>query len=501
MKTKGLIYLLVFMLVFTGCDLAEQSVNAVDVALIKAEQEKALAAQQETEAEAADTTPENTGIQDQEAEPEQNEPEQTEPQQSEPESEQETEQPMEPMEQLPQAKKLTLLVYMAADNDLESYALQNLKEMEHAAFTEMNILVLLDRTQDYDATNGDWTDTRLFEVVRDDTDSSFIVSKRLRCPNLSLSATVDTELDMANPNVLRNFISFAKSEYEAEKYALIIWGHGTGWKNEQTPLSLNTSRAVAIDDTSGTYMSVSNLGRALKNLGLCVIGFDTCFAGTFENIYEIRNCAEYSVASPGVAPSRGWNYRQLTEEISESDFTTKAIAGIMSECSFVQTTIFTNSRLNNVMESFEAFAENLAKTVIDRDSRDELFDSFNELIKNRKAYYYGQGKSDIYIDVYSLACSYSASRNAVLAEKAVRLKNELNRAGETSYSEEPCLGINYIPRTEYGTLAVRHSDGYIKDYDNSSQCSFIKESQWWVPTREGNSGSVLDKLFYTNFEE
>ena len=39
-----------------------------------------------------------------------------------------------------ETKKLTLMVYMAADNDLESYALQNLKDMEHAGFSGMNIL-------------------------------------------------------------------------------------------------------------------------------------------------------------------------------------------------------------------------------------------------------------------------------------------------------------------------------------------------------------------------
>ena len=83
-------------------------------------------------------------------------------------------------------KELTLLVYMAADNDLESHALRNLKEMEHACFDNMNVLVLLDRCDAYDETNDNWTDTRLFEVLHDDTNGSTIVSKRLDCPPLGI---------------------------------------------------------------------------------------------------------------------------------------------------------------------------------------------------------------------------------------------------------------------------------------------------------------------------
>ena len=419
--------------------------------------------------------------------------------QEEPEPASEPEPDPGPMPQMPETKKLTLMVYMAADNDLESYALQNLKDMEHAGFSGMNILVLLDRTEGFDATDGDWTDTRLLEVVHDDTDGNFVVSRRLRCPNLGLSASVETELDMANPNVLRNFISFAKSEYEAEKYALIIWGHGTGWRGAADNPECQSFRACAIDDTNGTYMTVSAMGRALKNLGLCVIGFDTCFGGVFENVYEIKNCAEYTVASPGVSPSGGWDYRQLLENISESDFTTNSIAGLMADSSSVSSTVFTNSKLRNVMEAFESFSEGLAGKIVDRDSHASVFQSLKELVNNHNAYFYSQGKSEIYLDMYCMANAYSSAADYALKEKAVKLKNEISRAACTTFSDTPQIGIYFIPRTEYGTFAVNPSSDYTRNFDNASQCLFIKESQWWVPTQDGNSGSLFDKLFYTSW--
>ena len=107
-------------------------------------------------------------------------------------------------------KDLTLMIYMAADNDLEKYALANLKAMEKASYEGINVIVLLDRAEGYDETEGNWTDTRLFEVVHDSSIDNAIKSKQINCPQLGLSVSEQTELDMANPSVLRNFIDFCK---------------------------------------------------------------------------------------------------------------------------------------------------------------------------------------------------------------------------------------------------------------------------------------------------
>ena len=405
----------------------------------------------------------------------------------EPEPEPEPEPELSPMPELPEPKKLTLMIYMAADNDLESHAIQNLKAMEHSDFDNMNILVLLDRAEGYDETNGDWTDTRLFEVVHDETDGNYIVSRRLRCPILSLSTTTQTELDMGNFNVLRNFITFCKNEYEAQKYALIIWGHGTGWR-----YAPDNIRAVAVDDNGNNYICVSELGRALKNQGISVIGFDTCFGGVFENVYEIRNCAAYSVASPGVTPAEGWNYKQLLEEISDSDFLTQTIANAMANSALVSTTVFDNSRLQTLMDNFENFSESLPKTVVDTDSRNSVFYSLLAL----KTYSYSQYPCDLYLDLYSMAEFYAQSLNTNLAENARVLKASIIRAANTTKAEKVEIGIHFIPKDKSGAISPYHSQDYKKDYNKTDQCQFIKESQWWVPTTGAGSDSLLDKLFY-----
>ena len=376
--------------------------------------------------------------------------------------------------------ELTLMIYMAADNDLETYALQNLKAMEHAFYRKMNVIVLLDRAEGYDETDGNWTDTRLYEVVHDDTDSRTIRSKRLSCPALGLSANSETELDMSNPTVLRTFCNFSINTYKAKKYALILWGHGTGW------------RAFAIDDRSSGYMSVSALGQTVSNLDLSVIGFDTCFGGVLENLYELKDCAEYSVACPGVTPACGWNYTTLLESMTAGNFDALSIANSMAQSAAVSTTVLRNSRIGELMNSFESFSHALSDSIADSDDRLSVF---NDLFAV-KAYSYTQYPCDMYLDIYEMADLYSSYPDVNLSQTAENLKSKLRNCAISSQSQYAELGVHFIPLTSGHTTAAAHSADYIKNQNISDQCRFIKESRWWVPTVQGNSGSLLDKIFY-----
>lgn len=391
----------------------------------------------------------------------------------------------------PEPKKLTLMVYMAADNDLESEAIANLKQMEHSNFGKMNVLVLLDRAEEYDRTNGDWTDTRLFEVTHDSTNSNYILSERLDCSILGLSKREQTELNMASYTVLRNFITFGKNEYEAEKYALIIWGHGTGWRYA----SVEGTRAVAIDDKTNTYMSVIDEGKAVRDMNLAVIGFDTCFGGTIENLYELKDASAYTVASPSITPSHGWNYTKLLEDLSQSNFSESEIARIMAESSSAKTSVYDNAKLSDVFNCVESFSEALSDSITSNETRQDIL----EKLLSVKSYSYSSFPCDMFLDIYSMADQFSLSENVSVAQKSQTLKTALNEAGTTTSSQNLLIGIYFSEKTSSQTLSTQHPSGYIKNQNDTSQCSFIKDSVWWVPTIGANSGSLLDKLFYRVF--
>lgn len=390
----------------------------------------------------------------------------------------------------PEPKKLTLLVYMAADNDLEGYAIADLKEMEKAVNEDINVLILFDRSEGHDETNDNWTDTRLFELKHDTTNSNFIQSQRISCPQLSLTEDTQTELDMGSYATLSNFIAFARQNYETENYALVVWGHGTGWRYSDVH-----SRAVAIDDKTDTYMSVKDIGRAVLGKNLDVIGFDTCFGGVFENVYELKDCCEYTVGSANYTPATGWDYKTLLDSLSETDYSPLQISQKMAASAAVCTTVFENERLESVMSALENFSKELAQSVTDNTKRQSVYNTLFSI----KAYNYGQYPCDRYIDVYKMAERFSTSSSTAIAQKAAALMTAVNSAGSTTNSTYTETGLFFIPMTAPNTTASAHPSDYVKDSNNTTQCAFIKNSNWWVPTVNGNSGSLLDKLFYADF--
>ncbi len=109
------------------------------------------------------------------------------------------------------------LVYMSADNNLETAALADLNEMEMMGSTDqVTVFVLLDRSPYYDNSNGDWTGTRLYRVTRDFSGSTTITSELLEDYG---------ELDMSDPATLRNFILYCHALRPAPFTCLTLWNH------------------------------------------------------------------------------------------------------------------------------------------------------------------------------------------------------------------------------------------------------------------------------------
>lgn len=196
----------------------------------------------------------------------------------------------------------TVLVYMAADNNLEAFALKDFNEMEQAGSSPgVNVLVQFDRAADYDTSDGDWTDTRRFLVQQD------IV------PNAINSLELDSlgETNTGDPTYLTDFVLWGIENYPAEHYALVIWDHGGAWLGMATD-----------DSADGDTLTMPELDEALKAVidtgvidQLDVIGFDACLMGTLEVYRTVAPYARYAVGSPALVPARGWDYTGLLKAL------------------------------------------------------------------------------------------------------------------------------------------------------------------------------------------
>jgi len=418
-------------------------------------------------------------------------------------------------------REWTFIVYMAADNDLESAAIADLNEMEAVTLNaaRVSVLALVDRNPAYDMTNGNWQDTRLFEVRTDPNGlNSTIVSTRLDCPELGLSKETETELNTADPLVLSRLIDFAKRSYPAERYALFIWGHGTGWRSG--PLA-DTSRApakaVAFDDTHGQYMALPSFGRAIADKGLSFIGFDTCYAAVLELAYQIRNDAELFVGSEGEILSNGWDYAALfTDFLSKPDLTVNDLGDSIQDHFAAQYAGLSNATISqvrlpeieNLFAKFDAFAGTVALAVTGESARNAVLD---QVLHNVESYHFTSFPSDLYVDILDFSGKISGIRADITPDRAKQaaitaaandLKNALTQAIPSSWAKNGTtqkLGVHVIPLQGIAVPASSHELAYVRGSMSIDKSAFVENSLHWVPNATPQNDSLLDKLFYWTY--
>jgi len=421
----------------------------------------------------------------------------------------------------PPEREWTFLIYMAADNDLESAAIADLKELEAVRYNNepVSILVLLDRHPAYDMTNGNWSDTRLFEVKSDTGgQTSTIISTRLDCLELGLSKDAETELNMADPLVLSRFIDFAKRAYPAKHYALFIWGHGTGWRGGLETGSLPMPlKAVAFDDTQEQYMSLPSFGRAIAGKGLSLLGFDTCYAAILEVAYEVRNDAALLVGSQGEIMFTGWDYTALF-----SDFMKRPVLSIANLGSAIQNQFSAQyaglnnatisqiqlSQVNNLFLKFEDFTRKVAEAITGEAGRKAVM---SQILHSVESYFFTSFPSDLYIDIFDFSKKITAIRSEItpneslqnaIATTAAELENAMAAAVPSSWAKNGTtkkMGVHVIPLQGIAVPAVRHEMPYIKGSMSMDKSAFVENSRYWVPNWVPKSDSFLDKLFYWTF--
>lgn len=407
------------------------------------------------------------------------------------------------------AREWTIMLYMAADNNLEGAAITDFNELENADFDEsVTVLILLDRAENYDATNGDWQDTRLFKLCHDDNkNKALIVSENLDCQELGLSRESLTELDMANPQTMVGFIEYSRSSFPAENYALLIWGHGTGWRGADTDLTdiQNSCRAFAVDGTSSTYMTISQLSSAIsEGMGdekLSVLAFDTCFGLCLESAYEFSDCADYMLGTPSIVPESGWNYTGFLNQFAQSDKSLSSFIASAAEnfCESYKNYAYAAfscvdlKKIPALVDSFSDYASGLASEICSRQERDEIFSLFeSECVSYCSPLY----PTDFYVDLADilLALDSHKASEAVLDLLSQALVFDWSASGATA-----SLGLFFCVYKSAGVISSSHPSLYVNGSRETSLSRFVKDCPGYVPTIS-LSGSLLDKLFYEAFQ-
>jgi hypothetical protein len=252
------------------------------------------------------------------------------------------------------SRQWTFMVYMAGDNgrvfpdgrqlmaDLQAYGWNDLQKMPAVGSTEQLAIVA-----QYDS------------LDRRDATPRFYIDGQTQYGTL-----VDQipPVNTGDPRCLTDFIVWGMTHYPADHYALILWNHGSGWKDEdiyaryrtaepairsaeltrglrrgalRSTLFISTAgqimsmqdsrdRAICYDDSSMDFLDTGELAMALRSAQqqtgrrLAVLGMDACLMSMVEVAYEVHECADVLVSSQEVAPATGWPYTEILRTLADN---------------------------------------------------------------------------------------------------------------------------------------------------------------------------------------
>ncbi len=273
-------------------------------------------------------------------------------------------------------RRWTLMVYMAGDNGkifeqldgkplmygMETQGWADIQKMASVGSTEeLAVVVQFDTLSDREHTYRISIPPKSEKPEIENTSG-----QNLKVPNYLLNFTeYIPEQNTGDPASLTDFIVWGIQNYPAENYAVILWNHGTGWKeddiyefarNRGVPIQASAdevrsltrsnrrlshsfflssivevlnlqdeeSRAIAFDDSSMDFLDNAKLQQAFQQAEeksgqkISLIGMDACLMSMVEVAYQLRANANCLVASQEVEPMDGWPYTTILESLTDN---------------------------------------------------------------------------------------------------------------------------------------------------------------------------------------
>lgn len=202
----------------------------------------------------------------------------------------------------------TVIIYMSAENNLSPYAHSDTTEMivgskalQRYKNQRNNLIVY------FDSDNGQEAPS----IWKMDHGKAVRIKQ------------YQEEINSADPTQMYEILSWIISQYPADDYGLVLWGHASGsmYSNDTIPYHPASSRrrAYGYDSNSNlsgvgsTWMNVPSMALALKKLHtpFKFIFCDCCNSCNIEEAYELRDVTEYYIAAPTEIPGTGADYSTI----------------------------------------------------------------------------------------------------------------------------------------------------------------------------------------------
>ncbi|MBP3517424.1 MAG: hypothetical protein J6K31_03250 [Parabacteroides sp.] len=191
----------------------------------------------------------------------------------------------------------TVLVYLLANNSLDSFAGPNIDSMIAGAAGQNlnggNLIVY------YAPKNAN---PELLQIKEENGKVNKFHLKEYEKRN------------SADPDVMRSVIREVVSQYPADSYGLVLWSHGTAWLPSDYQ-----NRLKAFGQDGSNWMEIDELAKGLPDHLFDFILFDACYMASVECVYELRDKADYILASPTETLADGWPYAEIIPQLFATD--------------------------------------------------------------------------------------------------------------------------------------------------------------------------------------
>ena len=208
----------------------------------------------------------------------------------------------------PKSARRTVIVYLGTDNNFRNEAAEKIEILRN------------NRNSNIDGNLLVYADTGEKPVL------VHIYNTKRRGAIADTIETYSPE-NSANPAIFTRVLNKARTYCPAASYGLVVLSHATGWlpAGMSNPIGL---KSVILDASTGetdNYMELSDFADAIP-YKLDFIIFDACFMGAIEVCYELKDKADYIVASPAEALSPGFVYSTMMQHLfaPEPDLTAVA---------------------------------------------------------------------------------------------------------------------------------------------------------------------------------
>lgn len=224
------------------------------------------------------------------------------------------------------AAKWTIMVYLAGDNDLTSYCVSLLQQLEAVKYgKDICVLACFE-------SNTPWP-----------KGSRYL---RVNCRHRPVTKVFDWEIhnDLINPNAnghgryqlpdyceshrngngknefsrpvvaegLRRFLDWAIQKHaDSERFMLVLFGHGPLVAGQTFLMAENPASFLSLEDLKEVLGA--HFGEGKRRLD--ILAFQNCVMNGVETAYEIRDHADYMIGSQGLVLATGWPYEKMIGEI------------------------------------------------------------------------------------------------------------------------------------------------------------------------------------------